>query len=111
MTRIDRIESLLKQEISTIIQQEFRSNLGIVSIIHIKIAKDLANATVYYSHFGDKKKQQKTLEILNKSATFIKGRLSKIIRIKRIPTLIFKLDDSLQLGSDTLLQMNQLNDD
>ena len=111
MSRLDRVESLLKQEIATIIQKDFRSNLGIVSIIQIKIAKDLANATVFYSHYSDRKHQQKTLEILNKSASFIKGKLSKVIRLKRIPTLIFKLDDSIALASDTLNQINSLSND
>ena len=56
-----RIESLLKQEISRIIQQDFRSNLGLISITGIKIAKDLSSATVFYSHLGTETEQKKIL--------------------------------------------------
>ena len=68
-----RIESLLKEEISRIIQKDFRSNLGLISITGIKIAKDLSSAIVYYSHFGSETEQKKSLEKLRKSTSFIKG--------------------------------------
>ena len=106
MSRMIRIESLLKQEISHIIQKDFRENLGLISITSIRISKDLSNATVFYSHFGTEKDQKRSLEKLKKSASFIKGRLSKLIKIKRIPNLSFKLDDSLERGSHLINKMN-----
>lgn len=111
MSRLIRVESLLKQEISLIIQKDFRSNLGLISITKIKISKDLANATVFYSHLGNDKEKQKSLEKLNKSTAFIKGKLGKVIRIKRIPNLIFKLDYSLESGSDVLNTLKSLNNE
>ena len=36
MSRMIRVESLLKQEISRIIQQDFRSNLGLISITELR---------------------------------------------------------------------------
>lgn len=109
MSRIIRIESLLKQEISRVIHQDFRDNLGLISITHIKIAKDLSLATVYYSHFGDEKEQQRSLEKLNKSCGFIKGMIGKDIRLKRIPNLRFRLDHSLERGFNVVDQLNRLN--
>jgi ribosome-binding factor A len=106
MSRIVRIESLLKQEISRIIQKDFRENLGLISITAIRISKDLANATVYYSHFGSEKEQKRSFEKLKKSASFIKGNLSKVIRLKRIPNLSFRLDDSLERGSHLINKIN-----
>ena len=41
MSRMLRVESLLKEEISKIIQQDFKYNLGLISITAIKLAKDL----------------------------------------------------------------------
>ena len=64
MSRMVRVESLLKQEISRIIQQDFRSNLGLISITGIKIAKDLSNATVYYSHMGSESEKENHLRNL-----------------------------------------------
>ena len=102
-----RIESLLKEEISRIIQKDFRSNLGLISITGIKLAKDLSSAIVYYSHFGSEPEQKKSLEKLRKSTSFIKGELGKHIRLKRIPNLSFRLDDSLERGFNIV---NKLKD-
>ncbi len=105
-----RIESLLKQEISRIIQQDFRSNLGLISITGIKIAKDLSSATVFYSHLGSESEQKKSFEKLSKSTSFIKGELGKHIRLKRIPNLIFRLDNSIERGFNLLQKINKMND-
>ncbi|MGC6366947.1 MAG: 30S ribosome-binding factor RbfA [Candidatus Marinamargulisbacteria bacterium] len=110
MSRMIRIESLLKQEISRIIQQDFRSNLGLISITGLKIAKDLSNATVFYSHMGSEAEKRKSFEKLRKSASFIKGELGKHIRLKRIPNLTFRLDDSLERGFNIVTKLNQVND-
>ena len=111
MSRLIRVESLLKQEISQIIQKDFRSNLGLISITKIKIAKDLANATIFYSHLGSETEKKKSLEKLNKSTNFIKRKLGKTIRLKRIPNLVFKLDHSLEFGSNILDQMKSIKNE
>ena len=105
-----RVETLLKQEISRIIQQDFRSNLGLISITGIKCAKDFSTATIFYSHFGSESEQKKSYEKLNKAKGFIKGELGKHIRLKRIPNLIFRLDDSLERGFNTVNKLNTLHD-
>lgn len=104
-----RIESLLKQEIARIIQEEFRYKLGLVSITAIRVAKDLARATVYYSHFGSESDRRKTYEKLSKSYGFIQRELNKTIRLKRIPELTFKLDDSLERGSQIIESLNKVS--
>ena len=103
-----RVESLLKEEIARIIQKDFRSNLGLISITGIKVSKDLANATVFYSHLGSESEQRKSYEKLRKSTSFIKKELGKHIRLKRIPSLTFRLDISLERGSDVLNKMKSL---
>ncbi len=108
MSRIIRVESLLKQEISRIIQQDFRSNLGLISITKLKISKDLTNATVFYSHLGSDQERKKSYEKLIKSTSFIKKELGKHIRLKRIPHLTFKQDFSLERGSDVLDKLKSL---
>ena len=61
-----RVESLLKEEIARIIQKDFRSNLGLISITSIKVSKDLANATIFYSHLGSEAEKKKILRKIKK---------------------------------------------
>ena len=76
MSRLVRIKSLLIQEISLILQQKFRQNLGLISIVDVKISKDLKNATIFYSHFGSEKEQKKSHEKLNKATRFFHDELN-----------------------------------
>ncbi|MGA0242336.1 MAG: 30S ribosome-binding factor RbfA [Candidatus Marinamargulisbacteria bacterium] len=110
MSRMIRVESLLKQEISRIIQQDFRSNLGLISITGLKIAKDLSSATVFYSHLGSDDERKRSFEKLKKSASFVKGKLGQHIRLKRIPNLTFRLDNSIERGFNTIAKLNDIND-
>ncbi|MBL6722888.1 MAG: 30S ribosome-binding factor RbfA [Candidatus Margulisbacteria bacterium] len=108
MSRIIRVESLLRDHISKIIQKDFRSNIGLVSIISVRVSKDLANATVIYSHFGSDAEKKKTLSKLSKSTAFIRKELGKTIRLKRIPSLSFQFNDALEKGSLVVDQLNQM---
>ena len=108
MSRMIRIESLLKQQISLIIQKDFRSNLGLISIIGIRLSKDLSNATIIYSHMGSPTEQKKSLQKLQKARQLIKKERGKTIRLKRIPSLTFKLNDALEKGSNIVNQIKTL---
>ena len=106
MSRILRVESLLKEEISKIIQQDFKYNLGLISITAIKLAKDLSEATIYYSHFGSTNEKRKAHEKLTKATYFVQKKLNKAVRLKRIPVLTFQQDDSLERGTNLIDNMN-----
>ena len=111
MSRIVRIKSLLMQEISKIIQEDFRQNLGLISIVDMNVSKDLASATVYYSHFGSENEQRKSLEKINKATYFIHDQLNRRIRLKRIPILTFRRTNQLENGANVLNKMKSMNND
>lgn len=93
--RIDRVESLIKEELSTIFFQKFAlENLGFLTITKVKVSHDLKIAKVYISIFEKEKREQSLKKIIAKSG-FIRFELASQIKIKFIPELKFFLDDSL----------------
>lgn len=89
-----QIESVLKREISRIIQTKIHSDkIGFISILDVKIGNDLSKAKVFYSQLGDLKARQITQKILNSLASIIKGEL-KDLRLNPIPNLEFVYDVS-----------------
>ena len=78
---------------------------------NVKISKDLKNATVFYSHFGSEKEQKKSHEKLNKATRFFHDELNKTIRLKQIPSLIFKRTTHLEKGSNILSKINSLSNE
>ncbi|MBP5426970.1 MAG: 30S ribosome-binding factor RbfA [Clostridiales bacterium] len=99
VNRIDKISEEVKREISHIIQQEIKDPRlpDMVSVTHVKVTKDLKYATVYVSVLGDDEKNNAILALKN-SAGFIRRELGRNVKLRLLPELIFKLDDSIEHG-------------
>jgi ribosome-binding factor A len=94
--RRERIASLLEREISSIVTQEIRDpRLGFITITKVIVSHDLKNATVYFSSLDDK---IASLKILKGAKGYIKSVLAHRIRLKFLPQLHFKIDNSYEYG-------------
>lgn len=92
----ERIATLIRKNLSEIIQFELKNpHLGFLSIPEVKVSKDISFAKIYVSFFFDKDKES-GLEILEKSKGFIRSSLAKKMDTRRIPDLIFVLDDGYE---------------
>lgn len=92
-----RVQDLLREEISLIIQRELHDpGLGFVTVVEVKMSEDLKTGKVYVSIFGDDEAQKDTLEALKRSKGYIKFLLGKRITLRYIPDLTFLLDDTLE---------------
>jgi ribosome-binding factor A len=93
--RIDKVESLIKEEISLIFLNKLRdSEIGFVTITNVKMSPDLRIAKVYISVL-DRRNRELALEKINSSNSFIRSELAHRIKIKFTPELKFYIDDTL----------------
>ena len=106
---MDRINRLLRTEIAKIIQEQLTGQVGFVSITDVTTSKDLATSKVYYSEIGDDKQKEKTFRKLKQAAGFIKGELGRVVQFKRVPSLRFIYDPSLERGAHVVNELNKLN--
>lgn len=95
--RIERLNSLLKEVISEVINKDVKNpDIGpFVSVTRVDISADLRHAKVYISVIGDEAEKQKTLSALNSAAGFITIHASKKVVLRYFPSLTFKLDTSV----------------
>ena len=92
-----RVQDLLREEISLIIQREIRDpGLGFITIIDVQMSEDLKIAKVHFSIYGSDEEKEKTFEALKRSRGYIKFLLGKRVKLRYMPELIFMLDDSLE---------------
>ncbi len=97
--RSARVGDLIREEIADIIMHKLKDpRLGFITVTEAQVSDDLRHARVYVSVLEDVKKNE-TLKILASSARFIRGELSKRVKIKFIPELVFKLDKSIEYGA------------
>ena len=91
--RQERIASIIRKNISEIIQFEIRDpHLGFVSIPEVRVSKDFSYADVYVS-FINEEDEKPSLEVLNKAKGFIRSELASKLDIRRVPEIRFKVDD------------------
>ena len=98
--RIDRINSELQKAISHIIDNELRDPQinAIISVSEVETTPDLSYARVYITSIGNTPKE----EVLNRikgAAGFIRGKLSKAVKLRITPRLEFLIDSSKEYAT------------
>jgi len=76
-----------------------------VTVSEVRVSPDLRNATIFVMPLGGDPKFVVT-KALNKNSAHIRGELSKVVHMKYMPRLKFKLDESFDEAShiDALLR-------
>ncbi len=93
--RLERINSEIRNAIANIIDQELRDPQinAMISVYSVDITPDLANAKVFITCIGETPKEEVIARIKG-AAGFIRGELSKRVKLRITPRLDFRLDNS-----------------
>ena len=95
--RSGRVQEALRQEISRIVQGQMKDpRIGFITITKVDLTKDLRYARVYFSVLGEHKDKLLALKGLNSAKGYIKGILSDKIKLRFMPDIEFKIDESLE---------------
>lgn len=96
MPRTDKLDSILRKELSVIISQEINDpKLGFPTVTDVRVSPDLSVAKVYVSFLGKNYMKRDGLDALRRAKGYIKTQLSHSIKMRKIPDLTFIVDDSL----------------
>jgi ribosome-binding factor A len=107
--RQEKVGQLLRDEISRIIHRGMRDpRLGLATITEVAVSPDLREARVYVSVYGDEQAVQQTVDALSGAAGYIRGELSRQIKLRYIPELSFQYDNSIARGARVLELLEQL---
>ncbi|SHE12106.1 ribosome-binding factor A [Chlamydia abortus] len=110
--RTGRVGEQIKKELSQIIQNEFKDpRIGFVTITGVDVTNDLSQAKVYLSVLGSDEEKEETLKALNRGMGFLRSELSKRIRLRVTPELIFKFDTSIDYGTRIEKLLGQINEE
>jgi len=94
--RDKRVAEALRAEIARIITTELADpNLGFVTVIGVRLAKDMKKATVYVSVMGDEKVRKLTVDHLERAKGYIKTLLKDRIVLRYLPDIHFRYDELL----------------
>jgi ribosome-binding factor A len=99
--RIERVNELLREELSQVILLELRDPRasGLISVTGVATSPDLRHATVYFSTLGGDAERAGALAALRQAAGFLRHRLNDRVKLRIIPELEFRIDPAVQAGA------------
>ncbi len=109
--RLKRVESLLQEEISSLILMNTIKDprvSNLLCITRVTVSKDLCYAKVLVSSVQEKRDLEESVAALNHAAGFIQGTIGKKLRMHATPKLSFHIDTALQKGFDITQQLKDL---
>ncbi len=105
--RKDRVASTIKKAVSQILELESGDkHLRSITLTDVEVSNDLRIAKIYVSSSMGELSREETVETLKHASGFIKKSLSKKVRLKYMPQLVFEYDSSIDYGFkiDQILQ-------
>jgi ribosome-binding factor A len=111
--RTERIAEQLKSEIARVLLEEVTDpRVGMVSLTRVDCAPDLSNAIVYWSSIEavDAAAIDTIEDGLTSAASFVRGRLARVLPLRRTPRLEFRHDPSLEQGAQILSLLQEISD-
>ncbi|MEO7325167.1 MAG: 30S ribosome-binding factor RbfA [Dokdonella sp.] len=96
--RSDRISAELRREVAVLVHAAVREHaLPSVSVSEVEVTRDLDMATIYVTALiGDESKE--AVSALNELAREFRRDLSRTMKLRRVPELRFRYDDSVDKG-------------
>jgi ribosome-binding factor A len=107
--RTDRVDELLRQEIGQLLAREVADpRIGFATITDVETTPDLRHAKVWVSVIGTDAERSAAVAALAHAVPFIRHELGVRLRIKRIPDLHVRLDETSERGTRVLRLLNEL---
>lgn len=106
--RTARLDQLLREEISAIIAKDIADpRVGFVTVTEVDVTNDLSHATVWVSVIGDEAARKASLRALGRAMPYIRHKLGDL-RIRKVPELHLRHDDSVERGARVLHLIDEL---
>lgn len=109
--KVERLNHLIQQEISSILMSEVRDEeLKFVTITGCETTSDYSFCKVYFTVLEEDKKEE-VLEALDGASSFIRTKLAERIDIRHTPELKFIYDTSIEYGEHIEKIIDQIHED
>ena len=95
--RPDRVGDQIRQEISELLSRGavHDPGIGFITLTRVKMSPDLQLARVFYTMMGDDAARRETSKALARATPFFRRHLGGRLRLRRVPELEFRFDESV----------------
>jgi ribosome-binding factor A len=95
--RPDRVGEEIRQELSELLTRGavHDPGVGFITLTRVKVSPDLQIARVFYTSMGDDAARRETSKALERATPFFRRQLGGRLRLRRVPELEFRFDESI----------------
>jgi ribosome-binding factor A len=95
--RPDRVGDQIREELSAMLArgEVHDPDIGFITLTTVKMSPDLQLARVQYTSLGDAAARKKTAAALTRATPFLRRRIGERLRLRRVPVLEFRFDESI----------------
>lgn len=98
--RSRRIAEQIQRELSDVIRLELKDpRVGMITLTEVEVSQDHAHAKVFFTELGDAAKIEETTAALQHAAGFLRSQLAHRVKLRTVPHLQFKYDESVERGA------------
>lgn len=109
--RTARVAEQMKKEIADLVRTGIKDpRIGFATVTRVEVAGDLQHAKVFVSVYGDSTEKEQTLTALERATGFIRGEVSRRLRMRVAPELVFRLDESSEYSAHIESVLRELHD-
>ena len=95
--RLERVNQLIKEEISMLLQRELKDpRLGFVTVTEVDVTTDLKHAKVYVSVLGSEEQWASSFQALQSARGFVWNWLRRHLGLRATPEIAFRPDRSME---------------
>ena len=98
--RPQRIGEQIREEVSSLLLGELKDpRIGFATVTAVRVSADLRQARIYVSILGSVEQREQSLRGLAAANAFLRRKLARRLRMRRVPELSFELDTSIETGA------------
>lgn len=113
--RSEKVAEAIHEEVSRLLVKGVKDpRVGFVTVTGVKVTDDLHLATIYFSSIGSDEERKGTEAGLNSARGFLRREIGKVLRMRYVPDIIFRYDESVEYGSrieNILKQIHETDDE
>lgn len=107
--RTDRLDRQIQHELMELLQREMKDpRLGFATVTRVATAKDLGHVTVWVSVYGQEEERMRSMAALEDATPWLRRRLGERMRLRHVPALAMRRDDSIEAGDRVLRLLREV---
>lgn len=100
MSKLDHLQTQIQRALADIYRRDVKdSSIGFLTITEVRLTNDFSYLTVFYTILGADNKKAAAAKAIERSKPFVRRELARKVKMRKVPELVFKYDESLAYGN------------